>query len=57
MAVLLWWVNWAGITQLGQLGIPKNISALSLIPVLAFISYFLQKRIVFARPYIAGKTP
>ena len=50
MAVLLWWVNWAGITQLGQLGIPKNISALSLIPVLAFISYFLQKRIVFARP-------
>jgi len=49
MAMLLWWANWAGITQLGQFGIPKNLSALCLIPVLAFISYFLQKKIVFAR--------
>jgi hypothetical protein len=49
LALLLWWGNWAGITGLAQLGWPRSVSALALIPVLAACSYLAQKKLVFAQ--------
>jgi len=47
MAVLLWWGNWAGISALSSWGLSRNLAALLLIPVLAAVSYTLQKLVVF----------
>jgi len=47
MAVGLWLINWAGIRQLSQWGMARGLAALLLIPVLALISYGVQKTLVF----------
>jgi hypothetical protein len=47
MAVGLWLINWAGIHQLSQWGMGRGVAALLLIPVLALISYGVQKTLVF----------
>lgn len=47
LALLLWWANWAGIQALASLGLSRNLAALLLIPVLAAVSYSLQKLVVF----------
>jgi len=47
MALFLWWCNWAGIDWLAGLGLTRNLAALILIPVLAALSYAVQKLVVF----------
>ena len=47
MALFLWWCNWAGIDWLAGLGFTRNLAALILIPVLAALSYAVQKLVVF----------
>ena len=47
MALGLWWCNWAGITLLASWGLSRNLAALLLIPVLAALSYTVQKLVVF----------
>ncbi|MFZ9174335.1 GtrA family protein [Vulcanococcus sp.] len=54
MALLLWWCNWAGITALAGSGLSRNLAALLLIPVLAAVSYVVQKLVVFRQPANAG---
>ena len=50
LALLLWWCNWAGITGLAAWGLQRNLAALALVPVLAALSYVLQKAVVFRQP-------
>ena len=47
MALFLWWCNWAGIDWLARLGLSRNLAALLLIPVLAALSYAVQKLVIF----------
>jgi len=47
MALCLWWCNWAGIDWLAGLGLTRNLAALILIPVLAALSYAVQKVVIF----------
>ena len=47
MALVLWWCNWAGISLLANGGFSRNLAALLLIPVLAALSYTVQKLVVF----------
>ena len=47
MALCLWWCNWAGISLLAGWGLSRNLAALLLIPVLAALSYTVQKLVVF----------
>ena len=47
MALCLWWCNWAGISWLVRWGLSRNLAALLLIPVLAALSYTVQKLVVF----------
>ena len=47
MALFLWWCNWAGIDWLAGLGLTRNLAALMLIPVLAALSYAVQKLVIF----------
>ena len=47
MALCLWWCNWAGIDWLAGLGLTRNLAALILIPVLAALSYAVQKLVIF----------
>ena len=47
MALCLWWCNWAGISVLAGWGLSRNLAALLLIPVLAALSYTVQKLVVF----------
>ena len=47
MALCLWWCNWAGISVLACWGLSRNLAALLLIPVLAVLSYTIQKLVVF----------
>ena len=47
MALCLWWCNWAGISVLARLGLSRNLAALLLIPLLAAVSYTVQKLVVF----------
>ena len=47
MALCLWWCNWAGISLLARWGLSRNLAALLLIPVLAALSYTVQKLVVF----------
>ena len=49
LALLLWWCNWAGIDWLLLLGIHKSLAALLLIPVLAALSYAVQKLVIFPK--------
>ena len=47
MALVLWWCNWAGISRLAHAGFSRNLAAFLLIPVLAALSYTVQKLVVF----------
>jgi len=47
MALCLWWCNWAGIDWLAGLGFTRNLAAVMLIPVLAALSYAVQKLVIF----------
>jgi len=47
MALFLWWCNWAGIDWFAGLGLSRNLAALMLIPVLAALSYAVQKLVIF----------
>ena len=47
MALGLWWCNWVGISLLAGWGLSRNLAALLLIPVLAALSYTVQKLVVF----------
>jgi len=47
LALVLWWANWAGITGLAGWGLQRNLAALLLVPVLAGLSYVIQKFLVF----------
>ena len=47
MALWLWWCNWAGIDWLARVGLTRNLAALILIPVLASVSYAVQKLVIF----------
>ena len=49
MALFLWWCNWAGIDWLADIGPTRNLAALMLIPVLAALSYAIQKLVIFRR--------
>ena len=49
MALALWWCNWAGIDWLAGLGLTRNLAALLLIPVLAAVSYAVQKLVIFRK--------
>ena len=49
MALLLWWCNWAGIDLLAGFGLTRNLAALLLIPVLAAVSYAVQKLVIFRK--------
>ena len=50
MALLLWWCNWAGIDLLlAAFGLTRNLAALLLIPVLAAVSYAVQKLVIFRK--------
>jgi len=49
MALLLWWSNWAGIDWLAGFGLTRNLAALLLIPVLAAVSYAVQKLVIFRK--------
>tara|TARA_B100000242_G_C42997376_1_gene463285 strand:+ start:277 stop:507 length:231 start_codon:yes stop_codon:yes gene_type:complete len=43
----IWIFNWFGIYFLSINGIKKNIAAILLIPLLALVSYLIQKKKVF----------
>ena len=47
MALFMWWCNWAGIDWLAGLGLTRNLAAVMLIPVLAALSYAVQKLVIF----------
>ena len=47
MALGLWWCNWVGISLLAGWGLSRNLAALLLIPMLAILSYTVQKLVVF----------
>ena len=47
MALCLWWCNWVGISVLARWGLSRNLAALLLIPLLAALSYTVQKLVVF----------
>ena len=49
MALCLWWCNWSGISVLGRWGLSRNLAALLLIPLLAALSYTVQKLVVFRK--------
>jgi len=49
MALALWWCNWAGISLLAGWGLSRNLAALLLIPVLAALSYTVQKLVIFRK--------
>ena len=49
MALCLWWCNWAGISVLAGWGLSRNFAAFLLIPVLAALSYTVQKLVVFRK--------
>ena len=51
LAVLLWWSNWVGISLSVQYGLSRNLAALALIPLLAGLSYFAQKFLVFPQTH------
>lgn len=51
LSAILWAVNWTGIGAGIKLGLGKSISAILMIPILASISYVIQKYIIYKRPY------
>ena len=47
MAIFLWILNWNGTNIISLMGMNKNLSAFIMVPILASISYFAQKYIVY----------
>ncbi len=47
LAVLIWLINWSGISILTELGLSPNFSAVLLVPILAAFSYTAQKFLIF----------
>ncbi len=47
LALIIWILNFGIIQSFYYFGVNKNITALSIIPLLVIISYFFQKRYVF----------
>lgn len=54
LALVLWWANWSGIDALVRWSLPRHLAALALVPLLAALSYSLQKLLVFREP---GRAP
>jgi len=54
LALVLWWANWSGIDALVRWSLPRHLAALVLVPLLAALSYSLQKLLVFREP---GRAP
>ena len=47
MAILLWCSNWSGINAMTSMGIGKNTSAFLMMPLLAAMSYVIQRSFIF----------
>ena len=47
LAASLWLLNWLGIRLLSGAGLPRGWAALALVPLLAVLSYGVQKTLVF----------
>jgi len=47
LSILLWIINWTGITLYTNWGFLKFFAAIMMVPKLALISYFYQKRFVY----------
>ena len=48
LAMVLWSSNWLGINLIAGMGVSRNMGAVLMIPILAMLSYFAQKRMVFS---------
>ena len=51
LASLLWILNYGLIRYMYENGINKNLAAIFLIPFLVLISYFIQKKYIFIKPF------
>ncbi len=47
LALTIWLLNWLGIRLLAGAGLPRTWSAVAMIPLLAALSYGVQKTLVF----------
>jgi hypothetical protein len=47
LAVTIWLLNWQGIRLLTGAGLPRTWAAVAMIPLLAALSYGVQKSLVF----------
>jgi len=47
LAILIWLINWSGISLLTRIGFSTNLSAALLVPILAGFSYTSQKFLIF----------
>ena len=47
LAVTIWLLNWLGIRLLAGAGLPRTWAAVAMIPLLAALSYGVQKTLVF----------
>jgi putative flippase GtrA len=54
LAASLWLLNWLGIRLLSGAGLPRGWAALALVPLLAALSYGVQKTLVFRPDPAAG---
>jgi len=54
LAASLWLLNWLGIRLLSGAGLPRGWAALALVPLLAALSYGVQKTLVFGPDPAAG---
>ena len=55
LAASLWLLNWLGIRLLSGAGLPRGWAALALVPLLAALSYGVQKTLVFRPDPAAGR--
>ena len=49
LSILLWIINWSGITLYSNLGFLKFIGAIMMVPKLALVSYVYQKKVVYVK--------
>ena len=47
LSFILWSLNWYGIENLNKIVSSKNIAALIVLPIVAFISYLSQRKLIF----------
>ena len=55
LAIFTWNINWISINYLWNIGINKNVAASILIPILAIISYLIQKSFIFSSKSLAKR--